>query len=40
MCVETMQELQQIPGVAGVHVMAFGFERGVPEMLERGLSGI
>ena len=35
MCVETMQELQQIPGVAGVHVMAFGFERGVPEMLER-----
>ena len=25
----------QIPGVAGVHVMAFGFERGVPAILER-----
>jgi methylenetetrahydrofolate reductase (NADPH) len=38
MCVETMQALRQVPGVAGVHVMAFGFERGIPEMLER--SGI
>ncbi len=35
-CVETIQQLRQIPGVAGVHVMAFGFERGVPEILERG----
>jgi methylenetetrahydrofolate reductase (NADPH) len=35
-CVETLQQLREIPGVAGVHVMAFGFERGVPEILERG----
>lgn len=34
-CVETIQQLREIPGVAGVHVMAFGFERGVPEILER-----
>ena len=32
-CVETIQELREIPGVAGVHVMAFGFERGVPDIL-------
>jgi methylenetetrahydrofolate reductase (NADPH) len=32
-CVETIQRLREIPGVAGVHVMAFGFERGVPEIL-------
>ena len=35
-CVETIQALREIPGVAGVHVMAFGYERGVPEILERG----
>jgi methylenetetrahydrofolate reductase (NADPH) len=35
LCVETIQELRAIPGVAGVHVMAFGYERGIPEMLER-----
>jgi 5,10-methylenetetrahydrofolate reductase len=35
MCVETIQALREIPGVAGVHVMAFGYERGVPEILER-----
>ncbi len=35
-CVETIQQLREIPGVAGVHVMAFGYERGVPEILERG----
>ena len=34
-CVETIQALREIPGVAGVHVMAFGYERGVPEILER-----
>ena len=37
LCVETIQELREIPGVAGVHVMAFGYERGIPEILERGL---
>jgi len=35
MCVETVQALREIPGVGGVHVMAFGYERGVPEILER-----
>ncbi|GAY11929.1 methylenetetrahydrofolate reductase [Pseudonocardia sp. N23] len=35
MCVETIQRVAAIPGVAGVHVMAFGYERGVPEILER-----
>jgi methylenetetrahydrofolate reductase (NADPH) len=34
-CVETIQALREIPGVAGVHVMAFGYERGIPEILER-----
>jgi methylenetetrahydrofolate reductase (NADPH) len=35
LCVETIQALREIPGVAGVHVMAFGYERGIPEILER-----
>jgi methylenetetrahydrofolate reductase (NADPH) len=35
LCVETIQRLAEIPGVAGVHVMAFGYEHGVPEMLTR-----
>lgn len=35
LCAETIQRLAEVPGVAGVHVMAFGFERGVPEILER-----
>jgi methylenetetrahydrofolate reductase (NADH) len=34
-CVETIQALREIPGVAGVHIMAFGYERGIPEILER-----
>ena len=34
-CAETIQQVAQIPGVAGVHVMAFGYERGVPELLQR-----
>jgi methylenetetrahydrofolate reductase (NADPH) len=32
-CVETIQQIREIPGVAGVHLMAFGFERGVPDIL-------
>lgn len=32
---ELVQQLLQIPGVAGVHVMAFGNERAVPEILQR-----
>jgi methylenetetrahydrofolate reductase (NADPH) len=35
LCAETIQQVAEIPGVAGVHVMAFGFERGVPEVLDR-----
>jgi methylenetetrahydrofolate reductase (NADPH) len=35
LCVETIRALREIPGVAGVHVMAFGHERGIPEILER-----
>ena len=27
--------LTEISGVAGAHVMAFGYERGIPEILER-----
>jgi methylenetetrahydrofolate reductase (NADPH) len=26
--------LREVPGVAGVHVMAVGYERGVPEILD------
>jgi methylenetetrahydrofolate reductase (NADPH) len=35
LCVETIEALRAIPGVAGVHVMAFGYERGIPEILQR-----
>ena len=35
LCVETIQRLAGIPDVAGVHVMASGFEQGVPEIIER-----
>jgi methylenetetrahydrofolate reductase (NADPH) len=34
-CVEIIQRLTEIPGVAGAHLMAFGYERGIPEILER-----
>jgi len=32
-CVETVAALRELPGVAGVHVMAVGYERGIPEIL-------
>jgi len=32
-CAETVAALREVPGVAGVHVMSVGFERGVPEIL-------
>jgi methylenetetrahydrofolate reductase (NADPH) len=35
MCAEIIQQVLQIPGVSGVHVMAPGFERGIPEILAR-----
>ena len=34
-CVEIVEQLREIPGVAGVHIMAFGFEEAVPEIVER-----
>jgi len=39
LCAEVIQQVKEIPGVAGVHVMAFGGEDATPEILERaGLS--
>jgi methylenetetrahydrofolate reductase (NADPH) len=35
LCVETIRQLKEIPGVAGVHIMAFGFEHGVSEIVQR-----
>jgi len=35
LCVETIEQLRETPGVAGVHIMAFGQEQVVPELLER-----
>jgi len=34
-CAETISELRQIPGLAGVHVMAVGNEHRVPVILQR-----
>jgi methylenetetrahydrofolate reductase (NADPH) len=39
LCSEIVAEVKTIPGVAGVHVMAFNWEDAIPEILERaGLS--
>jgi methylenetetrahydrofolate reductase (NADPH) len=39
LCSEIIQQVKDIPGVAGVHVMAFSWEDAIPEILERaGLS--
>ncbi|MBO0775708.1 MAG: methylenetetrahydrofolate reductase [Actinobacteria bacterium] len=35
LCAEIIQRLLPLPGVSGVHVMAPGYERGVPEILQR-----
>lgn len=34
-CIETIQRLKEIEGVAGVHVMAIAWEEVVPEIVER-----
>jgi methylenetetrahydrofolate reductase (NADPH) len=34
-CSEIISEVKAIPGVAGVHVMAFNWEDAIPEILER-----
>jgi methylenetetrahydrofolate reductase (NADPH) len=33
--VEIIQQVLQIPGVRGIHVMAPGFERGIPQILDQ-----
>jgi methylenetetrahydrofolate reductase (NADH) len=33
-CADTIQQLLQLPGVRGIHLMAPGFEHGVPEILD------
>lgn len=35
LCAEVIQQVKEIPGVAGVHIMAFGWEEAIPEILER-----
>jgi methylenetetrahydrofolate reductase (NADH) len=35
MCAELIQQVLAVPGVSGVHVMAPGFEQGIPEILAR-----
>jgi methylenetetrahydrofolate reductase (NADPH) len=35
LCAETIQQVREIAGVAGVHVMAFSWEEAIPEILER-----
>jgi methylenetetrahydrofolate reductase (NADPH) len=35
LCAEMIQQIREIPAVAGVHVMAIGFEHGIPEVLRR-----
>ena len=37
-CVELIQQIREIPGVSGVHVMAYRQEEAVPEIIE--LSGV
>jgi len=32
-CAETVAALRELPGLAGIHVMAVAYERGVPEIL-------
>ncbi len=35
LCAETIETLRQIPGVAGIHVMAVGNEGSIPDILQR-----
>jgi len=34
-CAEIIEQIREIPGVSGVHVMALGYEHGIPAILER-----
>ena len=35
LCAEIVQQVKEIPGVAGVHLMAFSWEDAIPEILDR-----
>jgi len=35
LCVELMQQMRAMPGIAGVHIMAYRQEQSVPEIVER-----
>jgi methylenetetrahydrofolate reductase (NADPH) len=35
LCSEIIEQVKAIPGVAGVHIMAFSWEDAIPEILER-----
>ena len=35
LCAEMVEEIRGIPGVSGVHIMAFAWEEAVPEILSR-----
>jgi methylenetetrahydrofolate reductase (NADPH) len=35
LCAEIIQQVREIPGIAGVHLMAFSWEDAIPEILER-----
>jgi methylenetetrahydrofolate reductase (NADPH) len=37
-CADIIQQVLQIPGVSGIHVMAPGFEQAIPEIL--GMAGL
>jgi methylenetetrahydrofolate reductase (NADPH) len=34
-CVEIIQQVREIPGVAGVHIMAIEWEEAVPTIVEK-----
>jgi methylenetetrahydrofolate reductase (NADPH) len=35
MCVELIEQVRQLPGVSGIHVMAPGYEHAIPDILQR-----
>ena len=35
MCIESIQRLKEVPGVAGFHIMAIEWEEMVPEIVQR-----
>jgi 5,10-methylenetetrahydrofolate reductase len=34
-CVEIIQQMREIPGIAGVHIMSIEWEEAVPTIMER-----